>query len=195
MTLVYRVSQHLICAFCAFKTATLASEVLVSMGPITHLWSFACKIATFGSELQVCISPRLRLYGFVNAKQRAIVSRITSLHGSQTSPVLLCMLNSVIRSRMTSCLWVPSIICGFVHAKLRLLDHNYKSLWFPDFACSVCECKTACLRIQNDKLVCWSQTFICRFVHEKQRDYSTRITSLLWVPDLTCRFVNAKQRA
>ena len=71
--------------FCAFKTATLAPELIVSMGPrphlsflcmqnnvisvrITSLYGsqpssvvFACKTATFGSELQVSIGPRLRL--------------------------------------------------------------------------------------------------------------------------------------
>ena len=38
----------------------------------------------------------------------------------------------------------PSPHLWFLHAKQRLLDQNYKSLWVPDLT--------------------------CRFVHEKQRD-------------------------
>ena len=38
----------------------------------------------------------------------------------------------------------PSLHLWFFHAKQRLLDQNYKSLWVPDLT--------------------------CRFVHEKQRD-------------------------
>ena len=29
----------------------------------------------------------------------------------------------------------PSLHLGFLQAKERLLDQNYKSLWVPDFAC------------------------------------------------------------
>ena len=39
-------------------------------------------------------------------------TRITNLYGSQTSPVVLCMQYSVISTRIT-CLWVPTLICGF----------------------------------------------------------------------------------
>ena len=39
---------------------------------------------------------------------------------------------------------VPSLHLWFLHAKQRLLDKNYKSLWVPDLT--------------------------CRFVHAKQRD-------------------------
>ena len=37
---------------------------------------------------------------------------ITSLHGSQTSPVVLCMQSNVIRIRNTSFYWSPTLICG-----------------------------------------------------------------------------------
>ena len=47
--------------FCAFKTATLASELLVSIGSSPHLWFLHAKKETFGSELQVSMGPRLRL--------------------------------------------------------------------------------------------------------------------------------------
>ena len=68
---------------------------------------FACKRATFGSELQVSIGHRLRLL---------IRTRITSLHGSKSSPVVLCFQNSVIRSWMTFVYWShPSSVVLCIH--------------------------------------------------------------------------------
>ena len=63
-------------SFCACKTACLASEILVSMGPSPHLW-------------------------FLHEKQRLLYQH-TSLRGYQTSPVVLCLKNSLIRTRITS---------------------------------------------------------------------------------------------
>ena len=91
-------------------------------------------------------------------KNSVIRTRITSLHGSQTSPVFLFMQNKVISIRITSlsasqpsCVVFahktapfgsdlqvskgPSPHLWFLHAKQRLLDQYYKSLWVPDFAC------------------------------------------------------------
>ena len=173
--------------FCACKSVALAHEFLVSTGPSPHLW-------------------------FLQAKHRLLCQH-TCLHGYQTSPVVLCIQNSVISNRITSfygfqpssvvlCIHhcVPSIIitnrCGshpssvvfgcktatfgqeqqgstvarfhlsfcackttwlaqeilasigpsphlwFLHAKQRLMDQKYKSLWVPDHL-SFCACKTA----------------------------------------------------
>ena len=71
--------------FLACKTATLGPELQVCMGPRHHLWFFAFKTATLATELQVSLGPSPHLW--------------------------------------------------FLHAKQRLLDQNYKSLWVPDFAC------------------------------------------------------------
>ena len=62
--------------FCAFKSTTLAHELLVSIGPSPLLW---------------CL----------HAKQR-LLDQHTSLYGCQTSPVVLCIENSVISTRITS---------------------------------------------------------------------------------------------
>ena len=45
----------------ACKTATLGTELQVSVGPRTHLWFFVFKIATLAPELQVTmvLSPHL----------------------------------------------------------------------------------------------------------------------------------------
>ena len=102
-------------SFCACKTAWLAPELLVSLGSSPHLWN-----------KKSLLVPDITSH-FVNAIQRdyhrndksiwvpALIcgfcmqysdfwSRITSLYGSQTSPVVLCMQYSVISIGMT-CLY------------------------------------------------------------------------------------------
>ena len=74
ITTLYGPSPHQ--SFSAYKTATLAYELLVSIVPSPHLW-------------------------FLYAKQR-LVDQHTSLYGHQTSPVVLCIQTSVIRTRNTS---------------------------------------------------------------------------------------------
>ena len=61
-------------SFCACKTAWLAPELLVSVGPSPHLW-------------------------FLLAKHW-LLDQHTSLNGFQTSPVVLCMQNIVISTRI-----------------------------------------------------------------------------------------------
>ena len=78
----------------ACKTATLGPELQVSMGPRSHLWFFAFKTVTLAPELQVSIGASPHLW-ILHAKQRLLDQSYKSL-------------------------WVPSIICGFVHSKQRL---------------------------------------------------------------------------
>ena len=59
---------------------------------------FACKTATFGQELQVSMGPSPHLW-FLHAKQRLLDKNYKSL-------------------------WVPTLICGFVHSQQRHYDHN-----------------------------------------------------------------------
>ena len=62
-------------------------------------------------------------------RQNSVLStRITSLYGSQTSSVDLCTQNSVLRTKIKS-LWVPDLICGFVHAKQRDFSTRITSLY------------------------------------------------------------------
>ena len=62
---------------------------------------FACKTASFGSELQVSMGPRPHLW-FLCVQNSVISTRIASLYRSQTSPVVLCTQNNVISIRITS---------------------------------------------------------------------------------------------
>ena len=59
---------------------------------------------------------------------------IACLYGSQTSPVILCMQYSVISTRFT-CLYRSQPLSVVSHAKQRLLDRSNKSLWVPDIIC------------------------------------------------------------
>ena len=62
------------------------------------------------------------------------MTRINSLYGSQTSPVVLSMQNNVINIVSMG----PSLHLWILHAKQRLLDQNYKSLWVPALTCGFC---------------------------------------------------------
>ena len=62
----------------ACKTATFGSELQVSMGPRPHLWFFALKTATLAPELQVSMGPNPHLW-FLHAKQRPLDQNYKSL--------------------------------------------------------------------------------------------------------------------
>ena len=116
--------QPLSVFFSSCKTVTLGPVLQVCMGPSPHVWFCACKSATLAHELLVSIGPSHHVW-FLNAKQRLLDwnckdlsvndhtccyfmqnfdfwTRITSLFGSQTWPVILCMYNSVLNIRITS---------------------------------------------------------------------------------------------
>ena len=82
------------------------------MGPRLHLWFSACKTACLASELLVSmgLSPHVWV---LDAKQRLM-------------------------DRNNKSLWVPDIICRFVHAKQRDLHQNDKSIWVPALICGFC---------------------------------------------------------
>ena len=55
--------------FFAFRTASLAPELQVSIGPSLHLWFCAFKTASLASQLLVSIGPSPHLW-LLHAKQR-----------------------------------------------------------------------------------------------------------------------------
>ena len=152
-------------SFCAYKTAWLASEILVSMSPISHVWFLDAKqrlLDRNNKSLWVpditcrCVHEnsviRTRISSLYVSQTSSVVlsthncvlnTKIKRLYWFQPSPVVLCMQNSDFRTRITS-------LCGsktqpvVLRAKQRILDQNNKSLWVPDM------------------------TF--RFVHVRQRD-------------------------
>ena len=97
MTFVYR-SQTSPMIF-AFKTATLAPELQVSMGPSPHL----CFFCIHNSDIMTRINSLYvtQTSPVVLCLQKSVISaRSKSLHGSQTLPVVLCMQHSVISTRV-----------------------------------------------------------------------------------------------
>ena len=182
------------------------------MGPSHNLWFYACKTAWLVPELQVSmgLSPRLC---FLHAKQR-LWTRITSLYGSQTSPVLLCMQNSVICTKMTSshgfqpssvvlcmqnsdfrtritslCRWIDPT-CGFCMQNSDFwtrITSVHGSQTSPVIFCiqkSVPSIRITSLHGSRPHL--W-------FLHAKQRLLDPNNKSL-WVQDITSRFVHVQQR-
>ena len=98
--------------FFAFKTAPLAAELQVSMGPSPHLWFYAFTTATLWPELIVSMGPRPHL-SFWACKTKWLTSELPVSMG-------------------------PSLHLWILHAKQRLLDQNYKSLWVPALICGFC---------------------------------------------------------
>ena len=98
-------------SFCAFTTAWLAPELLGSIGPSPHLWFLHAK--------QRLLDQSTSLLGYQTSpvvlcmQNSVICTRIKRLYGFQLSPVVLCMQNSDFRTRITSlCRWIDPA-CGF----------------------------------------------------------------------------------
>ena len=133
-----------------------------SHGPRPHLSFCACKTTWLASEWLVSMGPALTR-GFC-IQNNDFWTRITSLYGSQTSPVVLCNQNRVISTRNTSpqcprpllsfcackTAWfapelifsmVPSPHLWFLNAKQRLLVQNYKSVLVQELTCRIVHAK------------------------------------------------------
>ena len=205
-------------SFCACNTAWLAPELLVSIRSQPLSVVFVGKTAIFGTEQQVSMGPRHHL-SFCACKTACLALRITSIYVSQTSSVRFVDVKQGLLDQKYKSLWDPDLTCRFVLAKQWLLNQ-----WTSIYVCAdlhlwFCGCKTGPNLDQNNKSNYGSQTFTCRFVHAKRRDFSTRVTSLYWlqpspassvhehnsvictrmtslyvVPALICGFVHAKQR-
>ena len=150
-------------------------------------------------------SPYLWIF---HAKQR-LLEQCTSLYGTQTSPVVLCMQYSVIITRIT-CLYAPQPLSeGFscktatFGAELQLCMGTrphlsfcaFKSAWLapellvsmgPRHNLSFCAYKTAWLA--PELLVSMGPRPHLWILHTIGPVYKS-----LWVPDLTCQFVHTKQ--
>ena len=83
----------------ACKTATFGEELQVSMGRRHPLSYCECNTAWLAPELLVSLGPSPHLWCL--HAQQGLLDQHTSLHGYQTSPVVLCMQNSVISTRIT----------------------------------------------------------------------------------------------
>ena len=151
--------------FCACKSATLAHELLVSIGVSPHLW-------------------------FLHAKQR-LLDQHSSLYGYQTSPVVLCIQNSVIITRNAT-------FYGFQPSSVVLCVQNSAlrtkigCLYGSQPSCVIFGCKTATFGLELQGSV--GQKPHLLFLHAKLRLLDQNNKSLL-VLDMTCHFVHVQQRA
>ena len=130
-------------SFCACKTFWLAPQLLDSKGPRPHLSFCACKTIWLAWEILVSMSPNPHLW-FFHAKQRLLDQndmslwvpdfifrfcmqnsdfwiRITSLYGSQTSPMFFCIQNSDFSTRIVS-LYGSQPLSAFFAYKTGTLD-------------------------------------------------------------------------
>ena len=150
---------------------------------------FGWKTAPFGLELQGSVGQKPHLL-FLLAKF-VFWTRITSLYGSQTLPVVLCMKNcnfttrhSILNGSHTS-----SAVLSTHNSVLSTRTKNYigsrPHLWF-------CTCKTVTLGLELQVSVgprpnLW-------ILHAKQRLLDQNNKSLCF-PLKTCHFVHVQERA
>ena len=173
-------------SFCAWKTAWLAPELLVSMGPCPHLW-FCMQNSDFWTRITSLYVPQTSPV-VLCMQNRAICTRNTSLCGIQTSPVVLCMQNSMPSIRITSlyasqtssavlCIQKPTLgpelyvsmgpsnHLWFMHAKQRFWTRIQVSIGTRPHL-SLCACTTAWLA--PEILVSMGSSPHLWFLHEKQ---------------------------
>ena len=104
--------------------------------------------------------------------------RITSLYGSQTSPVVLWMQNSVLRSRKTLVYWsLPSsvVLCIQISTfSIRITGLHESQPSFVAFAC-----KTTTLGLELQVSMC-PRPHLCSFAIKR----AIRAPLSLWVPAL-----------
>ena len=81
-------------------TACLAQEYQDHMGSRPHLWFCPCKTETLGLEFKVSVSPKPHLW-VLCMQNSDFRNSNTSLHGSQTSSVVLRTHNSVLSTRIS----------------------------------------------------------------------------------------------
>ena len=101
---------------------------------------FACKTARLAPELLVSMVPRPHLWILI-AKQR-LLDQHTCLYGYQTSPVVLCIQNSDLRTKIAR-LYGSQTSSVNLCMKNSMLSISINSLYGSQPSCVVFGCKTA----------------------------------------------------
>ena len=120
-----------------------------------------------------------------------ICTRLTSLYGYQPASVVLCTQNSDFKTRRKSLYWsqTSSVVLSTYNS---VLSTRTKSLYWFQPSSVVCPCKTATLGLELQVSVGPRTHLWC--LHAKQLLLDQNNKSL-WVPDITCRFVHVQHRA
>ena len=117
----------------------------------------------------------------------AFWTRVTSLYGSQTWPVVLCMYNSGLNIRIT-CLYGSQPSRVVFGCKTAPFGPNNKSLWVTDITCRFVHAIQRWLA--PELLVAMGPYPYLWFLHSKQRLLEPNNKSLR-IPDISCRRVHA----
>ena len=103
------------CVVFGCKTATYGPEKQVSMGPTNDQSLCECKSASLASDLLVSICPNPHLCFFL-MQYNEFWARISSLYGSQTSSVVLSTHNCELNTRLKRQYWIqPSPVALCMH--------------------------------------------------------------------------------
>ena len=177
-------------SFCAYKTAWLTSELLVSMSPISHVWFLDAKQRLLDRNNKSLWVPDITCRCV--HENSVIRTRISGLYVSQTSSVVLSTHNWLLNTKIKRVYWFqpsPVVLCMQNSEFWTRITSLYGSQTWPFVLCMYDSViSTRITRLYE------FQAIICCFVHSKQRLYD-RNCLCLWVPDLTCDFLHAKRRA
>ena len=161
--------------------STISTTITCLYGSHPSSVVFACKTATFGTELQVSMGPRPHLS--LCACKTALLASVSI--GSSPHLLFLHTKQWVLDQDYKS-LWVPDLTCRFVHAKQRDLHQHNKSIWVSVL---ICDFEHGAPEWQ----VYMGSSPNLRFLDAQQRLLDQNNESL-WVPENTCHFVQEKQR-
>ena len=166
----------------------LVPELPASKGPCPDLWILIAK--------QRLLYKHTSLYGYQSSpvvlcmKNSAICTRITSLCGTQTSPDVLCLQNSVPSIINTSLYGSQpsSVVFG---CKIASFGPELQVSMGTRHDLSFCTCTT--MYLASELPVSMGPLLHLWFLDTQQRLLELNNKSL-WVPDMKCPFVHAKQR-
>ena len=161
------------------------------MGSIPYLWTCTCKTTWLALKILVSMGPRPHLW-ICTLQNRDIKTTITSLYGSQTSPVDMCIQNSVPFLSLELLVSMghnpPLWFCAFNTATFGTLLHVSMGpkphLWL---------CAWTTPSLASEYLGSMGPSPHLWFLHAQQRLLDQNNKSLL-VPHITCRFVQAIPR-
>ena len=144
------------------------------MGSSPHLWFCACKTATLALWItSLCMGPSPHLR-FLHAKPATFGPEIACLYGSQNSPVIFCMQNSVPSFRIASLYGSQPSSVVFA-CKTATYEPEKQVSMGPRHHLSLCECKTALLAPDLLVSMCPNP---CVFALCKTATFGLRITNL-----------------
>ena len=139
--------------------------------PSPHLGFCACNTASFWSQNYKSLWVPDFAWSICAWEYSAIRTRITNLHGSQTSPVVLCLQNNVISIRITS-LYGCQLSSVVFACKTATFGSELHVSMVPRLRLRFFPFKTAPLVTRIASLYLYS-ALICWFLHSKQRHLAT----------------------